>query len=153
MVLAGDLAGHGRGVGGGHLVVEGNAVGGRRMVDAVEAPHEIEMPPATTEFAVGDHVQASGLLPSYEFGDRLVFDGLERGGVDFVGREVLACGFQFGRAQVGADHVGAERRVMLACHWNTSFTMRTMLCGMPSEFYPHLANHRSHGRHGEMSMA
>ena len=108
MVLAGDPSGHGGGVGRGLLV------GG--MVHAVEAPHEVEMPPAAAEFAVGDHMQAGGLLLGDEFGDGLVLDRLERCGIDFAGGEILTRGLELGRAEIGADHVGAERRVMRVCH-------------------------------------
>ncbi len=116
MVLAGNPSGHGGGVGRGHLVVEGDAVGCGGMVHAVEAPHEVEMPPAAAEFAVGDHMQAGGLLLGDEFGDGLVLDRLERCGIDFAGGEILTRGLELGRAEIGADHVGAERRVMRVCH-------------------------------------
>ena len=40
--------------------MEGNAMGGCDMVHAVEAPHEVEMPPAATEFTIGDDMQTGG---------------------------------------------------------------------------------------------
>ena len=61
-------------------------------------------------------MQAGGLLLGDEFGDGLVLDRLERCGIDFAGGEILTCGLELGRAEIGADHVGAERRVMRVCH-------------------------------------
>ena len=61
-------------------------------------------------------MQAGGLLLGDEFGDRLVLDRLEHCGIDFAGGEILTRGLELGRAEIGADHVGAERRVMRVYH-------------------------------------
>ena len=100
MVLAGDPSGHGGGVGRGHLVVEGDAVGCGGMVHAVEAPHEVEMPPAAAEFAVGDHMQAGGLLLGDQFGNGIIFHGLECGLVNLACCEIGASLLEFCRTQV-----------------------------------------------------
>src|SRR6185436_1383129 len=42
--------------------------------DAVELRHEIQVPPVAAHLAVGDGLQADGLLPGYGFLDAAVFD-------------------------------------------------------------------------------
>ena len=78
--LAGDLdALVARGDGG-----ECDALVHHMLFDAVEAPEEIEMPPGTAEFAVGDRLQADILLAFDDALDLLILDCLERGGVDLA---------------------------------------------------------------------
>ena len=97
--------------------MEGDTVRGRRMIHAVEAPHEVEMPPATAEFTVGDYMQAGGFLLGHQLGDEPVFHGLEFDCTDCAGGEVHTGDLEFGRAQVGTDHIGMERCVMGIRHW------------------------------------
>ena len=117
MVFSGDFAGNGGGLG--HFGTVGAMDGDRigALGNALEAPHEVEMPIRAAKFAIGNHMQAGGLLLGHEFGDRLVFDRFELGRVDFTCGEILARGLELGRTQIGADHVGVEWRVMLVCHW------------------------------------
>jgi len=105
--LAGDLeALVARGHGG-----EGDAAVHHVLLDAIEAPEEIEMPPGAAEFAVGDRLQADPFLFLDDALDLAVFDRLERGGVDLALGAPLARLFQRGRTQQAADMIGAERRL------------------------------------------
>ena len=49
------------------------------LVDAVEAPEEIEMPPGAAEFAVGDRLQAGLFLLLDDALDLAVFDAAQLG--------------------------------------------------------------------------
>ena len=117
VVLAGDLARHDGRVGGGLLVVEHIALAGRAALDALEPPHKVEVPVAAAELAVGDHVEACGLLLGHEVADGLVLDGLEGGRVDDAGREVGAGLLEDVRAQEAADDVVAEGCVVGVRHF------------------------------------
>ena len=81
------------------------------LLDAVEAPEEIEMPPGAAELAVGDRLQADLLLLLDDALDLAVLDRLERGGVDLALGALRARLLQRGRTQQAADMVGAERRL------------------------------------------
>ena len=116
MVLAGDSSGHGGGVGRGHLVVEGDAVGCGGMVHAVEAPHEIEMPPAATEFTIGDDMQTGGLLLGNQISDQPVFDSFQSSGINNTCSIICTSLLEFVRTQIRTDHIGAERRILGICH-------------------------------------
>ena len=116
MVLTGDPAGHSGGIGRSDLVVERNTMRGGSMIHTVEAPHEIEMPPAATELAIGDDMQARGLLLGHKLGDKPVLDSLQRRGIDGAGGKIGTRLLQLGRTQIGTDHIGAERRIMRICH-------------------------------------
>ena len=116
MIVSVELAGHRGSVGGSDLVMEGNAMGGGDMVHAIEAPHEIEMPPAATEFTIGDDMQAGGLLLGNQISDQPVFDSLQPGGINNTCSIICASLLEFVRTQVGADHIGAERRILGICH-------------------------------------
>ncbi len=71
--LAGDLEAFvARGHGG-----EGDAGVHHVLLDAVEAPEEIEMPPGAAEFAVGDRLQADFFLLLDDALDLAVFDLLQ----------------------------------------------------------------------------
>ena len=80
-------------------------------LDAVEAPQEVEMPPRTAEFAVGDRLQADRLLFVDDGLDLAVLDRLQRGGIDLALGAGLARGLQRRRPQQAADLIGAERRL------------------------------------------
>ena len=97
-------------VAGGHAG-EGDAGVHDVLLDAVEAPEEIEMPPGAAELAVGDRLQADLFLLLDDALDLAVFDRLERGGVDLALGALLARLLQRGRTQQAADMVGAERRL------------------------------------------
>ncbi len=81
------------------------------LVDAVEAPEEIEMPPGAAEFAVGDRLQADVLLLFDDAFDLAILDRFQRIGIDFAFGAPLARFFQRGRSQQAADMIGAERRL------------------------------------------
>ena len=125
-VLGGErnLAGQERVVDFGGLVVEGQAVFRGGMADAVERPHEIEMPRGAAELAVGDEAQAGGFLLRDQVGDAFVLDRLEPRGVERAGGEGLARLFELGGAQEAADNVVLIRSVIrhdgafhLVFHW------------------------------------
>ena len=46
----------------------------------------------------------------------MIYHGGFNLGIDFAGGEILTRGLELGRAEIGADHVGAERRVMRVYH-------------------------------------
>ena len=116
MIMSVELAGHRGGVGGSDLVMEGNAMDGGSMVHAVEAPHEIEMPPAATEFTIGDDMQAGGLLLGNQISDQPIFDSLQPSGINNARSIICASLLEFVRTQIRTDHIGAERRILGICH-------------------------------------
>lgn len=108
----------------GGLVVEGQAVFRGGMADAVERPHEVEVPRGAAELAIGDEAQPSGLLFCDQVGDAFVLDRLERRGVKRAGSEGFARLFELGGAQEAADNVVLIRSVIrhdgafhLVFHW------------------------------------
>ena len=111
-----ELAGHCGGIGGSDFIMEGNAMGGGNVIHAVEAPHEIEMPPAATEFTIGDDMQAGGLLLGNQISDQPVFDSLQPGGINNTCSIICASLLEFVRTQIRTDHIGAERRILGICH-------------------------------------
>ena len=84
--------------------------------DAVEPPQEIEMPPGTAEFAVGDGLQPDRFLLLDDVLDLAVFDLFELGGADFTFGAALARAFKRGRPQQAADMIGAEWRLGSLTH-------------------------------------
>ena len=62
MTLAANGASHHGGVGGGLLIVEHIARTRGATLDAVQPPHKIEVPVAAAKLAIGDDLQAGGLL-------------------------------------------------------------------------------------------
>ena len=80
------------------------------LVDAVEAPEEIEMPPGAAEFAVGDRLQTDLFLFFDDALDLAVFDRFQVGGGNFAFRPFVARRFQRRRPQQAADVIGAEWR-------------------------------------------
>ena len=81
------------------------------LLDAVEAPEEIEMPPGAAEFAVGDRLQADVFLLLDDAFDLAILDRFQRSGIDLAFGAPLARLFQRGRTQQAADMIGAERRL------------------------------------------
>ncbi len=124
MVLAGDLARDDGGVCGGLLVVEHVARTRRATLDALQAPHEVEVPVAAAELAVGDDVEAGGLLFGYEVADGLILDDLEPGIIDQARCVVGAGLLEDVRAQKAADDVVAERSVVGVWHCGSFQTIR-----------------------------
>ena len=116
VVLAGDLARDDGGVSGGLLVVEHIAGAARAALDTVQAPHEVEVPIAAAELAIGDDVETGGLLLGDEVADGLVFDRREGGVVDDAGGVVRTGLLEDVRAQEAADDVIAERGIVLVGH-------------------------------------
>src|SRR5580704_3328116 len=104
--LAGDLgafvARPGRG--------EGDAGLHDGLLDAVEAPEEIQMPPRAAEFAVGDRLQAGVFLLPDDVLDLTVFHRLQLVRRDLALGAALARFFQRRGPQQAADMIGAERR-------------------------------------------
>ena len=83
------------------------------MLDAVKPPHKVEMPVAAAELAIGDHLQAGGLLLSHQVANGLVLDGLKPLGIKRACR-IGSAGILYGlRTKKAADDIGAKRRVRL----------------------------------------
>ena len=114
MVLAGDGAGHDSGVGRGLLAVELVALARHAVAHAVEPPHEVEVPVAAAELAVGDDVVAGGLLLGHEVADGDVLDGAQLLGGDEAGLAVVTGLLEDVGAQEAAHVVEAEGGVKCA---------------------------------------
>lgn len=93
---------------------------GRRMTNAVKAPHKVQMPRGAAELAVCNGMIAGFLLLVHQIHNRLVFDGLQRGGVDLSGLKVQTCLLQLCRAQKAADMIITKGRMFFA-HEKRSF--------------------------------
>ena len=114
VVLAGDGSGHDSGVGRGLLAVELVALARHAVAHAVEPPHEVEVPVAAAELAVGDDVVAGGLLLGHEVADGDVLDGAQLLGGDEAGLAVGAGPLEDVGAQEAAHVVVAEGGVKSA---------------------------------------
>src|SRR5262249_39704917 len=79
-------------------------------LDAVEADQEIGLPGRPAVFAVGNRLQADGLLAADQRDDLLVLDGAQIGGTDLATLVPAAHRLERGRAQQAADVTGAKRR-------------------------------------------
>lgn len=84
------------------------------MTDAVEAPHKVQMPHGAAELAVRNGVIAGFLLLVHQIHDRLVLDGLQRGGIDLSGLKIQTRLLQLCRAQKAADMVISKGRMFFA---------------------------------------
>ena len=62
MILAANGTGYHGGVGGGLLIVEHITRTRGTALNAVEPPHKVEVPVTAAKLAIGNHLQASGLL-------------------------------------------------------------------------------------------
>src|ERR1700730_8758515 len=80
------------------------------LLDTVEAPEEIEVPPRAAEFAVGDRLQAGRLLLPDDVLDLAVFPRSQLIRRDLALGAALARRFQRRGPQQAADMIGAERR-------------------------------------------
>ena len=113
VVLAADGAGHHGGIGRGLLVVEHIARTRGTAFNAVEPPHKVEVPVTAAELAIGNHLQASGLLLVHQIANGVVLDGLKPLGVKRACR-IGSAGILYGpRTKKAADDIGAKRRVRL----------------------------------------
>ena len=120
VVLAGDLASHDGRVRSGLLVVEEVTLARSATLDAVQSPHEVKVPVAAAELAVGDDVEARCLLLGHEVADGLVLHGRKAGRVNGAGSVVCAGLLEHVRAQEAADDVGAEGGVLGVGHGGSS---------------------------------
>ena len=99
MVLRADLAGDagrlGLGLGAGKL----DALIDLDHFHAIELADEVHVPPGAAELAVGDGLEAKGLLLFDDLLDLDILDGLQRVGGNLVGEELLAGVLEGGGAQ------------------------------------------------------
>ena len=111
VVLAADGAGHHGGIGRGLLVVEHIARTRGTALNAVKAPHKIEVPVTAAELAIGNHLQAGGLLLVHQVANGLILNGLKPLGVKRACR-IGSTGVLYGLwTKKAADDIGAKRRV------------------------------------------
>ena len=111
VVLAADGASHHGGIGRGLLVVEHISRTRGATLDAVQPPHKIEVPVAAAKLAIGDDLQAGGLLLCHQIANSIVLDGLKAGSVKFT-RDIGGTGILYSlRTKKTADDIGAKRRV------------------------------------------
>ena len=116
VVLARNRARDHRGIGRGFLIVELVALAARAALDALQAPHEVEMPVAATELAIGHNLQAGSLLLGDEVANGHIFNGLELGSVDDARIEIGTRLFQHVRTKEAADDIAAKRRIGFGIH-------------------------------------
>lgn len=81
VVLAANGTSNHGGVGRRLLVMEHVARARGAALNAVESPHKIEVPVAAAELAIGDHLQAGGLLLGHQIANGIVLDGLKPLGI------------------------------------------------------------------------
>src|SRR5690349_21412157 len=80
------------------------------LLDALQSPKKVEVPPRSAEFAVGDRLQAGFLLPLDDALDFAVLHGLERrSGKSSLGT-LVARFLERLRSKQATDMVRAERR-------------------------------------------
>ena len=113
MILAANGTGYHGGVGGSLLIVEHIARTRGATLDAVQPPHKIEVPVAAAKLAIGDDLQAGGLLLCHQIANGIVLDGLKPLGIKRACR-IGSAGVLYGlRTKKAADDIGAKRRVRL----------------------------------------
>ena len=93
------------------LAVELIAVFEFYLLDAVESPHEVQMPVASPELTVGDHFQAVRLLFGNQVGNQAVFHGFQLPAVCLSFCKLFSCLLQLCRAEETAHVVGTVRCV------------------------------------------
>src|SRR5262245_54452393 len=81
------------------------------LLNAVDAPEKIEVPPRPAELAIGDRLQPDLFLLLDDALDLAVFDCLEFGRADLALGALRARLMQRGGTQQAADMVGAKRRL------------------------------------------
>ena len=124
VVFAADRASYHCGVGRGLLVVKLIALAAGAALDALEAPHEVEVPIAATEFAISDYLQPSGFLLCHQISDRNVFDGLELIGIDGTRLKISTCLLQHIGSQEAANYIAAKRCVFSKSNSHVGFLVR-----------------------------
>ena len=102
---------------GGFLALEVVAVVQLHLVNALETPHEVQMPVAAAELAVRDGVEPGALLLLNQQLDLRIFNFGQGGPVDLAGLELGAGVFQGLRAQKAAHKIITERGTKV-CHGN-----------------------------------
>ena len=113
MVLAANGTGYHGGVGGSFLIVEHIARTRGATLDAVEPPHKVEVPVTAAKLAIGNHLQASGLLLVHQVANSLILDGLKPLGIKRACR-IGSAGILYGLwTKKAADDISAKRRVRL----------------------------------------
>ena len=113
MVLAANGTGHHGGVGGSLLIVEHIARARGTTLNTAESPHKIEVPVAAAKLAIGDNLQAGGLLLVHQIANGIVLDGLKAGGVECARGIGGTCILNSPWTKKTADDIGAKRRVRL----------------------------------------
>ena len=81
------------------------------MAHTVKAPHEVEVPGGTAEFAVGNYVVSSALLLGNQLTDRLILRCFQLIGSDLAVLKVRPRLLQSGRAKKAANVVIAKRGI------------------------------------------
>ena len=111
MVFDRQLAFDGDGVNSRGFALEGRVARFRfHAGHAVDIPHEVEVPGKTAELAIGDDVQAGGLLFGDEVDDRLIL-----GGFQLVGGKLTALECGAGLAQIRRAQKAANDIVTVGC--------------------------------------
>ena len=108
MVLRADLAGDAGRLGLGLGARELDALIDLDHFHAIELADEVHVPPGAAELAVGDGLEANGLLLIDDLLDLDILDRLQVVGGDLVGEEFLAGVLEGGGAQQRSHMVGAE---------------------------------------------
>ena len=101
---------------------------GRRMTNAVEAPHKVQMPRGAAELAVCNGMIAGFLLLMHQIDDRLVLDGLQRGGVELRVQqriELLPASALPGAESCRHDH---NERAYVLCSRETLLYIFLLIC-------------------------
>ena len=106
-----DLASDAHALGAGLHPLELDAVIGRVTLDPVETLEEIEVPPRSAVFAVGDGLEPDFLLPPDDVLDLAVFGRFERLAADLALVALSARLLEGRGAQNAADVIGAKRRL------------------------------------------
>ena len=111
VVLARNRARYHRGIGRGFFIVEHIALAARTALNALKAPHEVEMPIAATKFAIGHNLQARSLLLGDKVANGHVFHSLELVGINNARVEIGTRLFQHVGTKKAADDIAAKRRI------------------------------------------
>ncbi len=84
---------------------------------------EVDVEEGAAELAISHRAQSCGLLLGDDLADRLVFDQAERGEVDLVLEEPIACVLEPLRPQPAPDMIGAKRGIQ-CCHFECLRSMQ-----------------------------
>ncbi len=111
VVLTGNRTRYHRGIGRGFLIVEHIALAARAALNALKAPHEVEVPIAATKFAIGHNLQARSLLLGDKVANGRVFHSLELVGINNARVEIGTRLFQHVGTKKAADDIATKRRI------------------------------------------